>query len=157
MEERANIVEDKIVIPGRELNNFDEIGFTWDDLIPQFQKFGMDKLVLIEQECVPEKYYTQMYYTENHTVKITPRLNLLHHHKSVVGMSFILNAAKYRDFNNVPKLRREQLKRSYKPNPNLIKRIAGKASIPLEIQKTNDDMIVEARLKYIEENEVRFF
>ena len=72
-------------------------------------------------------------------------------------MSFILNTAKYRDFNNVPKLRREQLKRNYKPNPAYIKRIAAKASIPLEIQKTNDDMIVEARLKYIEENEVRFF
>ena len=66
-----------------------------------------------------------------------------------------LNTAKYRDFNNVPKLRREQLKRNYKPNPRYIKRIAAKASIPLEIQKTNDDMIVEARLKYIEENEVR--
>ena len=65
-----------------------------------------------------------------------------------------LNTAKYRDFNNVPKLRREQLKRNYKPNPKYIKRIAAKASIPLEIQKTNDDMIVEARLKYIEENEV---
>ena len=65
-----------------------------------------------------------------------------------------LNTAKYRDFNNVPKLRREQLKRNYKPNPRYIKRIAAKASIPLEIQKTNDDMIVEARLKYIEENEV---
>lgn len=65
-----------------------------------------------------------------------------------------MNTAKYRDFNNVPKLRREQLKRNYKPNPRYIKRIAAKASIPLEIQKTNDDMIVEARLKYIEENEV---
>ena len=51
-EERANIVQDKIVIPGRELNNYDEIGYTWDDLIPLFQKFGMDKLVLIEQECI---------------------------------------------------------------------------------------------------------
>ena len=39
MEERANIVEDKIVIPGRELNNFDKIGYTWDDLIPLFKKF----------------------------------------------------------------------------------------------------------------------
>jgi len=54
----------------------------------------------------------------------------------------------------VPKLRREQLKRNYKPNPFYIKRIASKASIPLEIQTTNDDMIVEARLKYIEENEL---
>ena len=90
-------------------------------------------------------------------VKITPHLNILHHQNGVVGMSFILNTAKYRDFNNVPKLRREQLKRNYKPNPAYIKRIAAKASIPLEIQKTNDDMIVEARLKYIEENEVRVF
>ena len=89
MEERANIVEDKIVIPGRELNNFDEIGFTWDDLIPQFQKFGMDKLVLIEQECILEKYYTQMYYTQKHMVKITPHLNILHHQNGVVDMSFI--------------------------------------------------------------------
>ena len=90
-------------------------------------------------------------------VKITPHLNILHHQNGVVGISFILNTAKYRDFNNVPKLRREQLKRNYKPNPAYIKRIAAKASIPLEIQKTNDDMIVEARLKHIEENEVRFF
>lgn len=58
MEERANIVEDKIVIPGRELNNFDEIGYTWDDLIPLFNKFGMDRLVLIEQECIQQNYYT---------------------------------------------------------------------------------------------------
>ena len=65
-----------------------------------------------------------------------------------------MNTVKYRDVNNVPKLRREQLKRNYKPNPFYIKRIASKASIPLEIQTTNDDMIVEARLKYIEENEV---
>ena len=56
-EERANIVQDKIVIPGRDLNNYDEIGYTWDDLIPLFQKFGMDKLVLIEQECI-QNYYT---------------------------------------------------------------------------------------------------
>ena len=58
MEERANIVEDKIVIPGRELNNFDEIGYTWDDLIPLFKKFGMERLVLIEQECIQQNYYT---------------------------------------------------------------------------------------------------
>jgi len=56
MEERANIVEDKIVIPGRELNNFDEIGYTWDDLIPLFKKFGMERLVLIEQECIQQNY-----------------------------------------------------------------------------------------------------
>ena len=62
MEERANIVEDKIVIPGRELNNFDEIGYTWDDLIPLFKKFGMERLVLIEQECIQQNYYI-MYYT----------------------------------------------------------------------------------------------
>ena len=72
----------------------------------------------------------------------------------IIVLKLPLNTAKYRDFNNVPKLRREQLKRNYKPNPRYIKRIAAKASIPLEIQKTNDDMIVEARLKYIEENEV---
>ena len=70
MEERANIVEDKIVIPGRELNNFDEIGFTWDDLIPQFQKFGMDKLVLIEQECILEKHHTHIYYTQIYYTKM---------------------------------------------------------------------------------------
>ena len=52
LEERANIVEDTIVIPGRELNNYNEIGFTWNDLIPLFEKFGMDKLVLIEQESI---------------------------------------------------------------------------------------------------------
>ena len=70
MEERANIVEDKIVIPGRELNNFDEIGYTWDDLIPQFQKFGMDKLVLIEQECILEKHHTHMNYTQIYYTKM---------------------------------------------------------------------------------------
>ena len=69
MEERANIVEDKIVIPGRELNNFDEIGYTWDDLIPLFNKFGMDRLVLIEQECIQQNYYTNALHHILHQVK----------------------------------------------------------------------------------------
>jgi len=60
----------------------------------------------------------------------------------------------YRDLNAVPKLKRDQLKMTYQPNPLTIKRIAAANQIKCQLGTTTEEHEIMRQLEHIEHNEL---